>query len=123
MLTEQRPQMQAPVEKLLELNQNADARMLFEAREKERRDNLACERGACERVDGKGCEKVIHCPTRLMTQNWHIDLTFDLLQSIEVIHHNRVLNLYTPSIRSRRRCQQRTTLGVPTDRRGKRQKL
>jgi predicted transposase/invertase (TIGR01784 family) len=38
--------MKAPIEKLLELNQDPMARMLFEAREKERRDNMARERGA-----------------------------------------------------------------------------
>jgi predicted transposase/invertase (TIGR01784 family) len=38
--------MKAPIEKLIELNQDPMARMLFEAREKERRDNMARERGA-----------------------------------------------------------------------------
>jgi hypothetical protein len=45
-LVQNSPQMKAPIEKLMELNQDPTARMLFEAREKERRDNMARERGA-----------------------------------------------------------------------------
>ena len=46
MLTQKSPQMKAPVDKLLELNQNSNARALFEAREKQRRDSISRERKA-----------------------------------------------------------------------------
>jgi len=45
-LAQKRPQMQAPVDKLLELNQDSHARALFEAREKQRRDSTALQRKA-----------------------------------------------------------------------------
>jgi predicted transposase/invertase (TIGR01784 family) len=50
MLAKRSPQMKKPVDKLLELNQDADARALFEGREKQRRDNMAFQRRA--RMEG-----------------------------------------------------------------------
>jgi predicted transposase/invertase (TIGR01784 family) len=44
MLAQNSPQMQGPMEKLLEINQDPTARRLFEAREKERRDAVSRER-------------------------------------------------------------------------------
>ena len=49
-LAQKSPQMEAPIEKLLELNQDVEARMLFEAREKQRRDDISRERRA--RMEG-----------------------------------------------------------------------
>ena len=46
MLAQKRPQMKDPVKKLLEINQDSHARALFEAREKQRRDNMARENQA-----------------------------------------------------------------------------
>ena len=46
MLAERSPQMKAPIVKLMELNQDEEARMLYEAREKERQDIRVMERGA-----------------------------------------------------------------------------
>jgi predicted transposase/invertase (TIGR01784 family) len=48
MVAQASPQLKKVVGKLLELSQDESARMLFEAREKERRDNNARERGAWE---------------------------------------------------------------------------
>ena len=50
-LAEKSPQMKNPVDKLIELNQDSHTRMLYEAREKQRRDNMARERRA--RMEGK----------------------------------------------------------------------
>jgi len=46
MLAQKSPQMKAPVRKLLDLNQDENARALYEAREKQRRDNMARENQA-----------------------------------------------------------------------------
>ena len=46
MVADRSPQMKAPIEKLIELNQDEEARMLFEAREKERQDMMARENWA-----------------------------------------------------------------------------
>ena len=54
MLVVKSPQMEAPIKKLLEINQDVDARMHFEAREKQRRDNMARERGALQRGQKEG---------------------------------------------------------------------
>jgi len=51
MLAKRSPQMKKPVDKLLELNQDAEARALFEGREKQRRDNAAFQRRA--RMEGR----------------------------------------------------------------------
>jgi len=55
MLTQKSPQMKAPVDKLLELNQDSNAHALFEAREKQRRDSISRERKARQegRVEGR----------------------------------------------------------------------
>jgi len=45
-LAQKRPQMKIPVDKLLELNQDSYAREVFEAQEKQRRDNYALQRKA-----------------------------------------------------------------------------
>jgi predicted transposase/invertase (TIGR01784 family) len=50
-LAQKSPQMRVPVEKLLEINQDSHARALFEAREKQRKDNMALQRRA--RQEGK----------------------------------------------------------------------
>lgn len=49
-LAQKNPDMKSPVEKLLEINQDSHTRMLYEAREKQRRDNMAMERRA--RMEG-----------------------------------------------------------------------
>jgi len=51
MLAQKNAQMKVPVDRLLELNHDSDARALFEAREKQRRDNMSRERKA--RREGK----------------------------------------------------------------------
>ena len=50
-LTQKSPGMKAPADRLMELNQDPYARTVFEAREKQRRDNMALERRA--RMEGK----------------------------------------------------------------------
>ena len=50
MIAQKSPEMKVPVDKLLEINQDSHARMLYEAREKERRDNMAMQRRA--RMEG-----------------------------------------------------------------------
>ena len=56
-LAQKRPQMKSPVDKLLKLNQDSYARTLYEAREKQHRDNMSRERKA--RMEGieEGIEK------------------------------------------------------------------
>ena len=54
MLAQKSPQMRAPVEKLLEINQDPRARALYEAREKQRRDNMARERRARQEGEREG---------------------------------------------------------------------
>jgi predicted transposase/invertase (TIGR01784 family) len=68
------PVIKKAVGKLLELSQDERARMLFEAREKERRDNAARERGAYEKgteagiAEGK-IEGKIEVARKLLKQN------------------------------------------------------
>ena len=50
-LAQKRPQMKNPVDELLKLNQDSYARTLYEAREKQHRDNMSRERKA--RMEGK----------------------------------------------------------------------
>ena len=57
MLAQRSPQMKDPVDKLLELNQDADARALFEAREKQRRDNRAINKEMIRRATQEAMEK------------------------------------------------------------------
>jgi predicted transposase/invertase (TIGR01784 family) len=54
MVAQASPQLKRVVGKLLELSQDESARMLFEAREKELRDNSARERGAWEKGIAQG---------------------------------------------------------------------
>jgi predicted transposase/invertase (TIGR01784 family) len=57
MVAQASPQLKKVVGKLLELSQDERVRMLFEAREKERRDNSARERGAWENGIAEGEKK------------------------------------------------------------------
>ena len=57
MLTAKEPSMHAPVAKLLEINRDPATRALYEAREKERRDNLARERYAMQKGIAEGMQK------------------------------------------------------------------
>ncbi|MCL2386829.1 MAG: Rpn family recombination-promoting nuclease/putative transposase [Defluviitaleaceae bacterium] len=54
MLAQKSPQMKVPVDKLLEINQDADARALFDGREKQRRDNRALLRKATNEARQEG---------------------------------------------------------------------
>ena len=54
MIAEKKAHMEAPVSKLIELNQSEEARMLFEAREKQLRDNKAMMRRAMTEGLNKG---------------------------------------------------------------------
>jgi len=53
-LREKEPKLRAAVEKLLEINRDPDMRALYDAREKERRDNKARERYAMQRGKSEG---------------------------------------------------------------------
>jgi predicted transposase/invertase (TIGR01784 family) len=73
-LVQNSPQMKAPIEKLIELNQDPTARMLFEAREKERRDNMARERGARQEGRREGrLETMIEIARNLMGRKMPMD--------------------------------------------------
>ncbi|MCL2153884.1 MAG: hypothetical protein FWH57_13220 [Oscillospiraceae bacterium] len=60
MIAEKSPQIKQAVVRLLELSADEKARAVYEAREKERRDNLARERGAIAKgkQEGKQEEKI-----------------------------------------------------------------
>ena len=64
MLAQNSPQMQAPMEKLLEINQDPTARRLFEAREKERRDAISRERRMKREGIQEGIQKGIQTGER-----------------------------------------------------------
>ena len=57
MIAQRNPEMKAPVDKLLELNQDAYARALFEAREKQQRDARAIKKEMERRVMEKGLQE------------------------------------------------------------------
>ena len=73
-LAQRSPQMKAPVDKLLELNQDANARALFEAREKQRRDNMARERKA--RQEGE-YTKAIEIARKMLDRKRPLDEIID----------------------------------------------
>jgi len=74
-LAQNAPQMNTPIEKLLELNQDSEARILFEAREKQRRDNMARERHA--KIEGKK-EGIIEMTKKLKAKNMPIEDIIDM---------------------------------------------
>ena len=80
--------MKTPVEKLLEINHDPKARVLFEAREKQRRDNMARERRA--RQEGKR-NKAIDVAKKML-QKMPIDTIIDLtgLSGNEIEELNKV---------------------------------
>ena len=57
MLVKREPKMRAPVEKLLAVNRDPATRALYEAREKERRDNRARERYAMQQGIQQGMQQ------------------------------------------------------------------
>ena len=74
MLAERSPQMKAPIEKLIELNQDEEARMLFEAREKERRDMM--EREEWAREEGE-LNKAFEIARKMLAKDKPIDEIID----------------------------------------------
>jgi len=87
MLAQKSPQMKTPVEKLLEINHDSHARTLFEAREKQRRDNVALQRRAKQegklegRLEGKlegKLEEKIETARRMLKKNMAIEDIADI---------------------------------------------
>ena len=66
-LAQKKPQMKDPVKKLLEINQDADARALFEAREKQRRDSMALQRRALKENTIEIAKKLLELETPIAT--------------------------------------------------------
>ena len=82
MLAAKSPQMEAPIEKLLEINQDKEARMHFEAREKQRRDSMARERGA--RQEGER-NKAFDIAKKLLGMKLSID---DIVKATGLSHED-----------------------------------
>ena len=76
-IAQKSPQMKAPVDKLLEINQSVEARMLFEAREKQRRDNMAKERRARQEGEREG---IIKAARKMLSKKMSIDDIMDVTE-------------------------------------------
>ena len=83
MIAEKSPQVKQAVVRLIELSADEKARALYEAREKERRDNLSRERGALK-------EQAFTIARNLLKRNRPIDeiiedtgLTFEEVESLQ----------------------------------------
>ena len=77
MLAQKSPEMKAPIEKLLEINQDPTARMLYEAREKQRRDMMSRERKASRDGERKGRIKDAR---KMLAKNMSIDDIMDITE-------------------------------------------
>ena len=70
--------MKTPAEKLLEINQDPTARMLYEAHEKQRRDVMSMKRQAGQEGEQKGIKKVAK---NLLEMNMPIeDIELDIVE-------------------------------------------
>jgi len=81
-LAQKSPQMKAPVDKLLEINQDDYTRAVFEAREKQRRDNASLQR----RARNEGREEGLKEGMKTGLKEAHISIAKNLLKMNMPIH-------------------------------------